>query len=228
MGFGPHKCLCHLGFRGYAENVAVVGNVSVRDSDDAQREAGVNLNATDVRNVVVANNELYDYALNGVNVDGGVRGFTVTGNLVSGSGEAGRASPRWSSARARTPSQTTTCGARGVAAPPSPTRRAAVGTSTLTTTPPATTRGPSTTPPRRSATWPRRSTSTAGAPTATATASCTMSFDRPYARRPSIRFGRRGGGIRSVEYATDSHGDYVGARVRVADDGGRVDLFVGD
>ncbi len=89
VGFGPHKCFCHLGFRGHAKNVTVVGNVSVRDSDDAQQESGINLNTTNVRNVVVANNELYDYALRGINVDDGVREFTVTGNLVSGPGEAG-------------------------------------------------------------------------------------------------------------------------------------------
>ena len=89
VGFGPHKCFCHLGFRGYAENVAVVGNVSVRDEGTSQRESGINLNATDVRNVVVANNELYDYVYNGVNVDGGVAEFTVANNFVSSPGKAG-------------------------------------------------------------------------------------------------------------------------------------------
>ena len=89
VGFGPHKCLCHLGFRGFAENVAVVGNVSVRDQGTSQRESGINLDATDVRNVIVANNELHDYVHNGINVDSGVAEFTVANNLVSGPGEAG-------------------------------------------------------------------------------------------------------------------------------------------
>jgi hypothetical protein len=89
VGFGPHKCFCHLGFRGFAENVAVVGNVSVREPGEAQRESGINVNATDVRNVVVANNQLFDYPHRGINIHDGVTEFTVATNLVRSPGEAG-------------------------------------------------------------------------------------------------------------------------------------------
>ena len=298
VGFGPHKCFCHLGFRGYAEHVAVVGNVSVRDEGTAQREAGINLNATDVRNVIVANNELYDYALEGVNVDGGVREFTVADNLVSGSGEAGiRVAGRHGTVAGNSvvrPSRqgvsleeatnVTVDGNRvrgadlaGIAV----RRRNGPGQNRIhgnavhswdrdgSGAPAIVVRGSENAvtdnfvrseggeggPAIADRTRGGSNTyadnyATGGGEWAIADPTATVrdmtppvdvhrgrtdddgdgvvraSFDRPYAKRPSIRFGKRGGGIRGVEYATDARGDYVGVDVRIANAGGRVDLFV--
>ena len=53
-----------------------------------------------------------------------------------------------------------------------------------------------------------------------------VEFEKPYADPPKLAFGRRGGGIRDVSYATDANGNYVGATVTLAGGGGVVDLFV--
>ncbi|NEU56041.1 hypothetical protein [Halorussus sp. MSC15.2] len=54
-----------------------------------------------------------------------------------------------------------------------------------------------------------------------------VEFDKPYADPPKVAFGRCGGGIRNVAYATDENGDFVAATVTVAEgDGAAVDLFV--
>lgn len=53
-------------------------------------------------------------------------------------------------------------------------------------------------------------------------------FDLRYARRPKLSFGRVGGGVREVAYATDADGHYRGAEVTVATPGATVDVFVED
>ena len=298
VGFGSHKCFCHLGFRGHAENVAVVGNVSVRDEGPAQRESGVNLNATDVRNVVVANNELYDYPQHGVNVDDGVIEFTVTGNLASGVGEAGiRAAGRhgtvannsvvrparqgilldgatdvavdgnrvrgadragvavrrrngpgrnringnyvfsWDGAESGFPAILVRAGRNAIRdnvvrgeggdGPAIADRTAgggnvyadnyATGDGGWAIEDP-TARVRDMTPPvdvHRGRTDDDRD------------GVVSTTFDRPYEKRPPVRFGDRGGGVREVDYVTDRNGNYVGVDVHIADEGGRVDLFVG-
>lgn len=53
-----------------------------------------------------------------------------------------------------------------------------------------------------------------------------LNFDRPYARRPRITFGRRGGGVEDVVYETNEQGDFVGVEVTVRQPGAAVDIFV--
>ncbi|WP_227375045.1 right-handed parallel beta-helix repeat-containing protein [Haladaptatus halobius] len=53
-----------------------------------------------------------------------------------------------------------------------------------------------------------------------------VEFEKPYADPPKLAFGRRGGGIRDVSYATDANDDFVGATVTLAGRGGVVDIFV--
>ena len=53
-----------------------------------------------------------------------------------------------------------------------------------------------------------------------------VEFEKPYADPPKLAFGRRGGGIRDVSYATDGDGNFVGATVTLTGRGGVVDLFV--
>lgn len=54
----------------------------------------------------------------------------------------------------------------------------------------------------------------------------TVEFEKPYADPPKLTFGRRGGGIRDVSYATDANGNFVGATVTLAGEDGVTDLFV--
>ena len=300
VGFGLHKCFCHLGFRGHAENVAVVGNVSVRGDGSAQREAGINLNATNVRNVIVANNELYDYALNGIHVDSGVREFTVANNLVTSPGEAGiRVAGRHGTVAGNSVvrparqgiylrgatnvsvdgNRVRGAGLAGIAVRgedgPGNNRihgnhvfswgreKAGVPAIVVRTGQNSVTNnfvrdeegdeGPAIDDRMRGSAnvYADNYATGDGAwiirdPTATVRdmtppidvhrgrddddrdGIVNVSFDRPYAERPPLRFGERGGGITSVEYETDSRGDYVGVSVEIAEEGGRVDLFVGD
>lgn len=55
-----------------------------------------------------------------------------------------------------------------------------------------------------------------------------VEFDRAYARRPRLAFGRVGGGIRDVSYETDDGGDFVGARIGVRREGATIDVFVNE
>ena len=55
-----------------------------------------------------------------------------------------------------------------------------------------------------------------------------VEFDRPYARRPRLGFGRVAGGVRDVTYETDDDGNYVGATVTVGRADATVDVFVRD
>jgi parallel beta-helix repeat protein len=55
-----------------------------------------------------------------------------------------------------------------------------------------------------------------------------IEFDRPYARRPQLAFGRTGGGVRNVSYRTDGSGDYVGAEITAGNDGATIDVFVSE
>lgn len=53
-----------------------------------------------------------------------------------------------------------------------------------------------------------------------------VDFDKPYARRPRLTFGRIGGGIRGISYETDEDGDYVGAAITVEEEDATLDVFV--
>ncbi|MFC4550840.1 MULTISPECIES: right-handed parallel beta-helix repeat-containing protein [Halorussus] len=53
-----------------------------------------------------------------------------------------------------------------------------------------------------------------------------VEFEKPYAEPPQLTFGRRGGGIRDVEYTTDGDGNVDGARITVAGGTGVLDAFV--
>ncbi|WP_129112919.1 right-handed parallel beta-helix repeat-containing protein [Halegenticoccus tardaugens] len=53
-----------------------------------------------------------------------------------------------------------------------------------------------------------------------------VQFDKPHRRPPKLTFARRGGGIRTVDYATDSDDNVTGAVVAVETPGETVDLFV--
>ncbi|WP_224268446.1 right-handed parallel beta-helix repeat-containing protein [Haloprofundus salinisoli] len=52
-----------------------------------------------------------------------------------------------------------------------------------------------------------------------------LQFEKPYLQRPKLSFGRRGGGIESVQYRTNDAGEFVGATLAVGGDG-PLDLFV--
>ncbi|WP_458188431.1 right-handed parallel beta-helix repeat-containing protein [Haladaptatus sp. NG-WS-4] len=51
-------------------------------------------------------------------------------------------------------------------------------------------------------------------------------FDKPYARRPKLTFGRIGGGVRSTSYVTTADGDFEGVTLEVESPGATVDVFV--
>lgn len=55
-----------------------------------------------------------------------------------------------------------------------------------------------------------------------------VEFEKPYARRPWLTFGRVAGGVRDVSYETDSTGDFVGATITLARSGGTIDVRVND
>jgi hypothetical protein len=55
-----------------------------------------------------------------------------------------------------------------------------------------------------------------------------VEFDRRYARRPRLSFGRVGGGIRDVSYETNDEGEFVAVEVRVRRDGATLDVFVNE
>ena len=55
-----------------------------------------------------------------------------------------------------------------------------------------------------------------------------VGFDRPYARRPQLAFGRSGGGVGDVSYETDGNGNYVGAKITVGNTGATIDVFVSE
>lgn len=65
-----------------------------------------------------------------------------------------------------------------------------------------------------------------GLTTDEATGELAVSFEKPYADRPKLSFGRRAGGVGDASYATDENGDFVGVTITVAEPGGVVDLFV--
>jgi parallel beta-helix repeat protein len=54
----------------------------------------------------------------------------------------------------------------------------------------------------------------------------TVRFEKPYATRPKLSFGRVGGGVRGVSYRTTTDGDFDAVRLTVASPGSTVDLFV--
>lgn len=54
----------------------------------------------------------------------------------------------------------------------------------------------------------------------------TVTFDKPYANRPRLAFGRVGGGITNVAYTTNGSGDYDGATVSISTTGGTIDAYV--
>ncbi|WP_231184186.1 right-handed parallel beta-helix repeat-containing protein [Haladaptatus sp. DYF46] len=54
----------------------------------------------------------------------------------------------------------------------------------------------------------------------------TVEFEKPYATRPKLSFGRVGGGVRGVSYRTTNDGDFDAARLTVASPDSTVDVFV--
>lgn len=87
VGFGEHKSLCHVGFDGQVKAVTVADNVSVQDGDRVN--AGVSINMSDVSQVAVRNNALYEYNGRGINVAGDIRNFHVVGNGIYAVSEVG-------------------------------------------------------------------------------------------------------------------------------------------
>lgn len=55
-----------------------------------------------------------------------------------------------------------------------------------------------------------------------------VEFDKPYARRPWLTFGRTGGGVQDVSYETDADGNFMGATVTLARSGASLDVRVND
>jgi len=55
-----------------------------------------------------------------------------------------------------------------------------------------------------------------------------VEFDRKYARRPRLAYGRVGGGVRDVSYETNDDGEFVAAKVTVRRDGATLDVFVNE
>lgn len=56
--------------------------------------------------------------------------------------------------------------------------------------------------------------------------SISVTFDKPYASRPVLNFGRRGGGITGISYTTDANANYDGATVSISTAGGTIDATV--
>jgi parallel beta-helix repeat protein len=53
-----------------------------------------------------------------------------------------------------------------------------------------------------------------------------VEFDRAYARRPTLSFGRVGGAVREISFETDRNGNYVGAKISVGREGATFDVSV--
>jgi parallel beta-helix repeat protein len=53
-----------------------------------------------------------------------------------------------------------------------------------------------------------------------------VEFDRAYARRPTLSFGRVGGAVRKISFETDGDGNYVGAEISVGREGATFDVAV--
>ena len=293
VGFGPHKALCRIGYEGRAQNVGV------RDSGRSVPTSGVEVNVEEAENVVVANNELYDYTNHGINVDGGVAEVTVANNLVSDVGFAGvRVAGQHATV---TGNSVVRPGRQGISLEQA--RFVDVSGNRIREANWAgiAVRHPTAAPQHQIHgnyvhSWDREGAGTAAIvvdaggntvrdnfvrneggngpaiedrtdgggnvyadnhatgddPWRIHDPSATVrdltppidvhrgrtdddrdnvvrtTFERPYEERPALRFGDRGGGVRGVEYTTDSRGNYVGVAVRIADAGGRIDLFVGD
>ena len=303
VGFGIHKSLVNLGFKGYVRNVSVVGNVGVQsDSNDGAKlrhVSGINVDATNARNVIVVGNEVYDYPLAGMDIDAGAEEFTVSNNLVSGSDGPGiRIAGRYgtvcgNSVRDAGKQGIDLEGARNVLVSGNRIRGARWAAIAARN---------ESAPSRHQiqnnyvTSWNRgesnaaaivvrsgrnvirnnyvRSAAGDGAPAIvdrtqsgenvysgnyatgddpwviddpTATVSgmtppvdvhrgrtdadgdrvVRTTFDRPYAERPPVRFGRRGGGIQDIEYVRDDDDNFVGLAVHVGDENRPLDLFVG-
>ncbi|EFW90936.1 hypothetical protein ZOD2009_17358 [Haladaptatus paucihalophilus DX253] len=54
----------------------------------------------------------------------------------------------------------------------------------------------------------------------------TVKFEKPYAHRPKLSFGRVGGGIRGVTYRTTADGHFDAVRLTVNEPNSKLDLFV--
>ncbi len=54
----------------------------------------------------------------------------------------------------------------------------------------------------------------------------TVEFEKPYAQRPKLTFGRVGGGIQGVHYRTTKGGAFDGVRLTADSPGSRIDVFV--
>jgi len=56
--------------------------------------------------------------------------------------------------------------------------------------------------------------------------SISVTFEKAYASRPKLEFGRVGGGIDGVSFTTDGSGNYDGATISIGTAGGTIDVFV--
>lgn len=54
----------------------------------------------------------------------------------------------------------------------------------------------------------------------------TVEFDKPYASRPKLDFGRVGGGIEEVSYTTGSNDNFDGAEIAIGNAGATIDVSV--
>ncbi|QLG62679.1 right-handed parallel beta-helix repeat-containing protein [Halorarum salinum] len=94
VGFGHHKSFCHVRGPNTVRNVTVRNNVSRQSTDGLDTEettkfAGVTIDGAAGENLLVENNELYDYSGHGVNVVSTVEGIGVRNNTISSPGLAG-------------------------------------------------------------------------------------------------------------------------------------------
>lgn len=93
VGFGSHKSFCHVRGPQPVRNVSIQNNLSTQETDGLEtvqkRYAGVAVSASRVRNVTIANNELYGYSGHGVNVDSDVAYVCIRNNGIFDAGITG-------------------------------------------------------------------------------------------------------------------------------------------
>jgi parallel beta-helix repeat protein len=94
IGFGAHKSFCHVRGPKPLRNVNIQNNVSLQKTDDLETNrttefAGVAVDAAEVRNLAIKNNEFYDYSGHGIHVNSSVSDTTIQQNTLASPGLAG-------------------------------------------------------------------------------------------------------------------------------------------
>ena len=94
VGFGSHKSFCHLRGPGSLRNISVQNNVSLQNADGLETEettkfAGIAVDVAEGRNIALKNNELYGYSGHGIHVNSDVSDVVVQQNTVYETGLSG-------------------------------------------------------------------------------------------------------------------------------------------